>query len=326
MAGKNSAPRKQKKKPVDLRDLAVGESTDNIVEVPEPEVVVVETEASAPEASEPKAKKNAKIASVHHSPSWVVPGVYRESGFFVLAISVDPQEPAETFMLHTYVEEEKRFPRFGNERLFSQLHLVPMPSVDPYELALSLLVRTVVGSYSIPAAVERRLLAMLSKEALMVMSERRLGSAYRDVMGKGPARIPANEEREALVDQLLAKLRETTNAKLDEEGKVIVKAPKKKREPKPKKEKKVREPKPPREKREPGAPRKPRTPRARSFQAADNLFREGTKKYEAFSLFLKYKGEERDECVAKMEALGVTPSTAISWYGSFWKLCEAREK
>lgn len=199
---------------------------------------------------------------------------------------------------------------------------------EPYALALNLLGRAVEG-YWMSVRVKRRLIAMLTKEELMKLSERRLGAEYSRIMQlpKPISKIATDPAvRERYVDEILKKLAEqpeeqgpaapadspagTANAGASStEGAASVPAGQPQPQEKVMKKRKLS-----------GAAKKKAESSVHVTYAKSsgpNPFREGTKKHKAYSVF--QQGGTRQEVLAKVVKLGVSESTAATWVFIFSK-------
>lgn len=241
------------------------------------------------------------------------PSVWREGGYLILVYSKTERDVS-------FLSAAEGCGKTSSLNLFLRRITTPMPGINPHHLALNLLGRYRSGTFDLRVNEERKLVAMLSKEELLKLSERQLAVEYARVMGKGPQRIKS-ENAEKAVEEMMAKLQSDANqpggAKgKEEEGPKKVRAAKEPKAPKAPKEKKEKEKKA-KPAKEPKAPRTPKEP-PKKIPAGTNPFRIGSMKAKCFDFFATNR--DRAKCLEHMVKQGATESTAKSWYSSWLRM------
>ena len=236
----------------------------------------------------------------------VIPSVWREGGYLVLAYALGKRE--DVLYFSTQDGEHATDPASFVARMSGMEE-----AISPARLALNLLARLRVGVCQMRVKTERIFAAMLTVEELAKMSERQLADEYRRIMGEGPARIKA-DVREKRIQEMIDKVRSDAAKSSDEtstEGKAgdemsTTKTKGKKAAKKPAAKK---------------AAAKGKTPAATKPVKADsaNPFREGSIKAAGFDYFLKHQ-DDRAKCIEFMVGKGAAAASAASWLSAFRKV------
>lgn len=218
---------------------------------------------------------------------------------------------------------EARMQSIGGPAFLDRYHL--MAEVSPFALALNLIARFAEGNYTMSVQILRRLIDMvtLNREELLKLSERALAREYSRIMGltKPIARV-SKEVKERYVNEMIARLQQTTEALKGEEASEGAPPPTSSPVEGESKEKGVvaMAKKAKSGKKVSGAAAKKKAAAVKTYPATSkkNPYREGSKKRKAFDIFAK--GGERKSILAAIHKLGVTEATSASWVNLFRKV------
>lgn len=262
-----------------------------------------------------------------------IPAVYREDGYLILTLD---SRKGEVHYLSTRDgggSHHAPFPRFMG------VMKIPQPPCNPYRLALNMIARKRAGTLNIRVRDERKLLSLLkaSREELLKLEPDKLGAEYARIVGKTP---PDSHPQDLLIKEIIMAVeeqvakQETKDEGKKEEPKKDAAKPEAKKPAAKKSEAKKPAAKKPAAPAKKAAPKKPeakkpaaKKPEAKKSEAkkpaaaknADNPFRAGSMKHDAYEFFKKCGGD-RAKTVEKTIALGATETTAKSWYSAFCKV------
>jgi len=183
----------------------------------EPEVPATAAEEAEPEAEQEE--EHVESEAPEQRPRSLIPdipSVCREQGYLALVVA---QRAGEVLVIGGFAQKGKHytFPQFNAT-------FAPMPDLNPHHLALNFISRAHRGLFEMRAKDERRLVAMLSKEELGKLSERRLAEEYLAIMGTGPKRIRAEQKDErisAMIDEMVQKVHDDAAARLTDESAAV---------------------------------------------------------------------------------------------------------
>lgn len=269
-----------------------------------------------------------------------IPAVYREDGYLILTLDSRKGEVHYLSTRNGGGSHHAAFPRFMG------VMKTPQPPCNPYRLALNMIARKRAGTLSIRVRDERKLLSLLkaSREELLKLEPDKLGVEYARIVGKTP---PDSHPKDLLIKEIIMAVEEQVAkqeqkddtkkeepkaatatkteakkpaSKKPEAKKVAAKKPAAK---KPEAKKKAPAPAAKKPAAKPAAkkpePKKAEAKKAAPVKNADNPFRAGSMKHDAYEFFKKCGGD-RAKTVEKTIALGATETTAKSWYSAFCKV------